>query len=131
MEFLDAMPPNRSLSSCVLYQLSLTTIIETPQNNVVSGTCGKDTAPTKVSIQIQNEVFSESAIQNEVFSESAHCLLTDSLRGSAVQSLVLLMYSWRDKNIRWLIAHCVEKAYFSIETVCYLLDSTAEDSKRA
>ena len=52
----------------------------TRQNNVLFGTCGKDTTPRQVSIRIQNEVFSEST----------HCLLIARLRGSAVQSLVLL-----------------------------------------
>lgn len=60
--------------------ISLPTSFKARQDNVVFGTCGKDTAPTQVSI----------GIQNEVFSESAHCLLTARLCGSAVQLLVLL-----------------------------------------
>ena len=44
----------------------LTTTFEPCQDNVVFGTCGKDTAPTQVSRQIQNEVLSKSL----------HCLLT-------------------------------------------------------
>ena len=58
----------------------LPTSCKTCQDNVVFGTCGKDTVPTQVSIRIQNEVFSESA----------HCLLTIRLRGSAVRLIVLL-----------------------------------------
>ena len=58
----------------------LPTSFITRQANIVFGTCGKDTAPTYVSIRIENEVFSENA----------HCLLTVRLRGSHVQSPVLL-----------------------------------------
>ena len=59
---------------------SLPTSFITRQDNVVFGTCGNDTAPRQVSIRVQYEVFSENA----------HCLLTVRLRGSLVQSLMLL-----------------------------------------
>ena len=84
-----------------------TTVIETRQNNVVFGIiCGKDTAPTRVSMRIQNEVFSECA----------HSLFTVRLRGSAAQFLVLL--------------NLAEKAHLSTGTVCNSLVGTAGVSKR-
>ena len=107
------------LFSSKLLMTLLPTSFVTHQDNVVFGTCGKNIKPTQVSIRIQNEVFSEST----------HCLLIARLRGSAVQSLVLLNRGVI-KTFE-MIADCVEKAYFSIGTVCYSLDSTTGVSKRA
>ena len=53
-----------SFSSKILIKLLPTRFI-TRQDNIIFGTCGKDTAPAQVSIRIQNEVFSENS----------HCLL--------------------------------------------------------
>ena len=57
-----------------------TAVFETGLNRGFWGTRGEDTLVTGVSIRFLNDVFSESA----------HCLLTARLRGSGVQSLVLL-----------------------------------------
>ena len=76
----------------------LTTNFETRLSRGFFGTCGKDTAPTQVSIRIQNEVFSESL----------HFLLTVRLRGSAVE-IAGTGPSEVTKTFAELFASCVER----------------------